>query len=1006
MKPENSFFQNPAIPHVNTEEPRSYYIPFPEHSEVFSLPRESSGRFQLLSGDWTFQFYPNMEAVPDDFFARAYSAPGFSRIPVPSAWQMQGYDRHQYTNTRYPFPFDPPFVPAENPCGVYLKNFEIPENERDSNKYLNFEGVDSCCYVWVNGNFIGYHQVSHCTGEYNITKYIRTGRNRLAVMVLKWCDGSYLEDQDKLRMSGIFRDVYLLYRPRNFIRDYTVRTHLDSSLRKATVQVSFQFLKTEEPVHYKLFSPDGKVLSEDSSKPGPLSLAVENPELWNAEAPRLYTLLFTSCGETIQERFGIRTVEVKNGAVTVNGTEVKLKGVNRHDSDPFHGCAVKREDLLKDFRLMKQHNINAIRTSHYPNAPEFTQLCDEFGFYVIAEADLESHGQEMIYHPTKEDLCFFADDPDYRLSILDRVQKLVTRDKNRACVLFWSLGNESGYGRNFEEAAKWVRAFDPTRLIHYENIDHVAPGSSPDFSLLDVYSRMYPPTDFIRDYFEKSPSKPLLLCEHCHAMGNGPGDLEDYFKLMEQYPGFAGAFVWEWCDHSVFAGKTAEGKDKYLYGGDFGEEPNDGNFCIDGLVTPDRKPSTGLLEYKNVIRPIRAKKSGGAPWEFTFTNHLDFTELGETVEIRYEITRDGETVETGRIPTPDIPPHGSQTIAVKPKQDYRGVVFIRFIYLQATPVGLVPAGLELGFDQFRMSSDNNLYRPLTPQSTTTAPLRLSEDDTSFSVVSPAFRYRFSKKTGLPHEMSAQNHSFLLHPSQFNLWRAPTDNDKYIRKEWEKAGYNCAQPMVYEINAAMKGDEVQIRAKIGLVPVFRQRILTVSALYRIAPSGKLSVSLEAEKNPVFPFLPRFGIRMFLPNSFEALSYFGYGPYESYSDKHQASWQGLFHGTVSSQFVDYIKPQENSSHYGCEYLSLSNPQGAHLVFQGDSRFSFNASHYTQEELTQKLHSFELKASDSTVLCMDYKQSGIGSNSCGPALPKQYQLDEQKFSFSFDVLPVINP
>lgn len=1008
MKIEN-YYQNLNVLHVNTENDRAYYIPFPEHSEISDKLREKSDYFHLLNGIWKFHYYKDVESVAENFFGTDFSANEFDDLPVPSAWQMEGYDSHQYTNMRYPFPFNPPFVPVENPCGAYITEFKVSESKKEYRKYLNFEGIDSCCYVWVNGSFVGYHQVSHCTGEYDITDYVHTGNNRLAVLVLKWCDGSYFEDQDKFRMSGIFRDVYLLYRPQNFIKDYFIRTPFEFPAKSAAVEVTVQFHRKPEPIRYKLFSPDGHLLTEDISSCSHFSIQIENPQLWNAENPLLYTLLLTSCGETIQERVGIRTVKVENGIFTVNGTAVKIKGVNRHDSDPIRGCAVTRDDVLKDLRLMKQHNINAIRTSHYPNIPEFTQFCDEFGFYIIAEADLETHGQEMIYHPTKEDLCYFANDPSYQESILDRVKKLVQRDKNRPCILFWSLGNECGYGPNFEAAAQWVHGFDASRLIHYEHIEHVLPNSSPDFSLLDVTSKMYPPTDFIPDYFEKSqdkPPKPLLLCEYCHAMGNGPGDLEDYFELVYRYNGFAGGLIWEWCDHAVYAGRSEQGKDRYLYGGDFHDEPNDGNFCMDGLVTPDRKASTGLLEYKNVIRPVRAELVSADSGEFIFKNCLDFTDVGDAIRIQYEITCNGEVVEKDELIDLHILPHSSQTVRVSPKQNYNGVVLIRFRYLQKGGTSLIPDKHELGFDQFRLSTPTVLYRTPHHQIRQSEPSDFTETESDITIIGHDFSYSLSKRTGLFCRMVYCGSSLLSQPMQYNLWRAPTDNDQFIRAEWEQAGYDCAKPYVYDTQVERKTEYVLIRVRAGLIPVYRQRILVISSEFRIFRDGRITASMEVDKDPIFPFLPRFGLRLFLPETFENLSYFGYGPYESYPDKHKTSYLGLFHSTAEEEYEEYLKPQENGSHCGCEYLNISDKQGPSITVCSENQFCFNLSHYTQEELTRKRHSFELEKSDETILCIDYKQSGIGSNSCGPELMNQYQLNENHFDFRFTIEPFAIP
>lgn len=569
----------------------------------------------MLSGEWYFKYYEsfadtfkNAFFTDDDENGLDIDENNMSIVEVPAVWQSYGVDKHQYTNIRYPFPYDPPFVPEDNPCGLYIKHFEISDEELRFKSYLNFEGVDSCFYLWVNCEFAGYSQVSHSTSEFDISDLLNEGDNEIAVLVLKWCDGSYLEDQDKLRMSGIFRDVYVLFRPENHLRDYFIKTKLSDNYSHADVKIELDKIG-EVDVACELYDADGVMIAEAEEENGSLNLSLDSPELWSAETPYLYTLLIYAGTEIIPQSLGIDEVKVKNGVVLWNGQKIKIKGVNRHDSDPVTGYTISEEQALRDLTLMKQHNINAIRTSHYPNAPWFLQLCSEMGFYVIAEADLESHGAATCFGGYDLDhYSALAVEPMFKKAILDRSQRSVIRDKNNACIFAWSLGNESGWGENLENAARWVKSYDPSRLLHYENCHVEAYGRKNDTSMLDLYSHMYWPTEKIDEYFSTTAIKtPFIQCEYIHAMGNGPGDISDYMERFWKYDGFVGGFVWEWCDHAVYGGRTPDNRDIYRYGGDNGEFPHDGNFCMDGLVYPDRTPHTGLLEYKQAIRPLSAK---------------------------------------------------------------------------------------------------------------------------------------------------------------------------------------------------------------------------------------------------------------------------------------------------------------------------------------------------------------------------------------------------------------
>lgn len=986
-----TFHENPDVLHVGTCPNRSYYIPYANAEEA---EWGGSSRVRDLNGTWEFKYYPSFSQVFPGGLAGDFAVDEeeMDLIEVPSCWQNWGYDRHQYTNVRYPFPFDPPFVPDENPCGLYVKTFLMEPAELEFRNFLNFEGVDSCFYLWVNGEFTGYSQVSHSTSEFEITDLLHEGENTIAVLVLKWCDGSYLEDQDKLRMSGIFRDVMILSRPQNHIRDFFLHTDLSEDFSSAEVWADLD-LCGEIPVTAELFDADGASLGSCNAQNGKIRFSLEHPVLWNAETPYQYTLLLKTDDEVISQKVGVRKVEVKDGVVLLNGTAIKIFGVNRHDSDPVTGYTISREQAMVDLLLMKQHNINGIRTSHYPNAPWFPQLCSEMGFYMIGESDLESHGgAECMGHYSSDHYSDIALNPLFAKGILDRVQRNVIRDKNNAAILIWSLGNEAGFSESMEDAGRWIKEYDPSRLTHYENVNMEAYGRKNDTSMLDLKSRMYWGVEDIDGYFaEEGSKKPLVLCEFIHAMGNGPGDIEDYMDRIFRYDGFVGGYVWEWCDHAVYGGTTADGREIYRYGGDFGEFPHDNNFCMDGLVYPDRTPHTGLLEYKNCIRPVRASWKDKNSGEILLRNILDFTNLKDVCQISYEVQQNGETILSGQIETPDIPPHETAAISLG-HQDVQGVSTVLLHYTAKEDTPFYEAGHELGFDQLILCEEELPSAELYP-----GEIDLQEDGTKIYLSSPAFSYVFNKSTGLFDSMVKNNTQILAKPIEFNLWRAPTDNDQYIRQKWENCGYDRTTVKVYETHADMEEGNAVIRCKLGIAAIYIKRFLLVEAKWIIDSKGTVKASLACEKEPEFPFFPRFGLRLFLPEGYQTAEYFGYGPLESYEDKHKASYLGIFSDRVENLHEDYIKPQENGSHWGCRYVTLSDGCAA-LTVSSQKPFSFNASRYTQEELTAKKHNYEIHKSPYSVLCIDYRMSGVGSNSCGPELLPQYRMDETSFTFNF--------
>ena len=1005
------FYEDLNVMHDKTMSARAYYIPASVRMNDLVEYRERSDRFQLLNGEWKFRYYSSIYDVTESFYEKGYDVSGFDQVTVPGVWQMDGYDTHQYTNIRYPFPFDPPYVPQDIPCGAYVHNFEYHREKKAPKAFLNFEGVDSCFYVWVNGAYAGYSQVPHATSEFDVTDLLNEGENTLAVLVLKWCDGSYLEDQDKFRMSGIFRDVYLLKRPEKTIRDYYITTDVEKD--SVVVKLDMHF---SEPVETKVTIEDkyGAVVARgEAAENGVLELTVLNPVLWNAENPYLYQVILTMPDEVIVDRIGFRTIEIKDKVVYFNGEKIKFRGVNRHDSDPETGFVINARQIKKDLMLMKQHNFNAIRSSHYPNAPYFYQMCDEYGFMVIDEADIEAHGPFMLYRKEDTDQNRFqhwnekiADDPAWEKAIVDRVRLMVQRDKNRPSIIMWSMGNESAYGCNFEKALAWTKKFDPDRITQYESARYRNYDITYDYENLDLYSRMYPSLQEIEDYLKNDGSKPFLLVEYCHSMGNGPGDFEDYFQMIHKDDRMCGGFVWEWCDHAIAHGTAENGKTRYYYGGDHGEAIHDGNFCMDGLVYPDRTPHTGLLEYKNVYRPVRVVSYDQKNGQIVLHNYMDFDNLKDYVDISYEMTQDGLTVEKGKLANVVAAPHSDAEVELKLQVPNTGKVYLKLIYRLKKQMPLLEQGYELGFDEMKLANEDDRNRQAVKwmeQEKAIGTIHVKENDRQIVLQAKDFTYVLDKRTGLFEDMQFAGRSYMNHPMELNIWRAPTDNDMYIKQEWKKAHYDAAYTRAYRIEVLQNKHGVLIMEHVAVVADTVQKILDVEMTWKINEDGKIEAVIEAVKDKEFPDLPRFGIRMFLNKKMDEITYFGMGPQESYRDKHQASCHGLFRSKVAQMHEDYIRPQENGSHYDCDYVELTNGQCG-IAAVSKNPFSFNASVYTQEELERVSHNYELKESDSIVFCMDYAMNGIGSNSCGPDVLDKYRFAEEAFQFQFELIPFV--
>ena len=1005
------YYENLSVLHENTMPARAYYIPASKRMDNLVEHREESDRMQLLNGTWKFQYFNSIYDIQDSFFEKNYDTENFDEIQVPSVWQMAGYDTHQYTNIRYPFPFDPPYVPQDIPCGAYVHTFEYSRDEKAPKSFLNFEGVDSCFYVWINGSYIGYSQVSHMTSEFDVTDVLQDGTNTVAVLVMKWCDGSYLEDQDKFRMSGIFRDVYILKRPKQAISDYHIKTRIEDMLAKVEIEMKFY-----SPLNVKISIEDrnGAVVALGSiAEEGTAVLEIASPELWNTENPYLYKLILETENEVIVDHIALRKVEIKDQVIYLNGQKIKFRGVNRHDSDPVTGFTISLEQITTDLTLMKQHNFNAIRSSHYPNAPFFYEMCDKYGFMVIDEADIEAHGPFMIYRKEDTDYNRFkrwnekiADDPVWEEAIVDRVKLMVERDKNRFCIVMWSMGNESAYGCNFEKALEWTKNYDPDRITQYESARYRNYDETYDYSNLDVYSRMYPALSEIQEYLDKDGSKPFLLVEYCHSMGNGPGDFEDYFQMIQDNDKMCGGFVWEWCDHAIAHGTAENGKTIYAYGGDHGEEIHDGNFCMDGLVYPDRTVHTGLLEYKNVYRPVRVVSYDKESGELVLHNYMDFDDLKDYMKISYELTQDGLVISKDILSEFSVVPHGEGKTNLKISVPENGKCYLKLIYHLKKELPLLDEDHILGFDEIEVSKDDakcKLAEKWMQKTATDSELQVNEDDTQIHIKGREFAYTIDRRTALFTEMKFAGREYLNHPMELNIWRAPTDNDMYIKAEWKKAHYDKAYTRAYTTEVVQGKHGVKIVSHASVVAETVQKILDVTITWKIDASGKIDADIEATKDGEFPDLPRFGVRMFLDKKLADIRYFGMGPQESYRDKHQAASHGLYRANVGDLHEDYIRPQENGSHYDCEYVELNNSRYG-IVASAEKAFSFNASYYTQEELEKKTHNYELIESDSVVFCVDYALNGIGSNSCGPVVLEQYRFDDVLFRFQFTLIPYV--
>lgn len=925
----------------NRKAQRSYYIP------------SGVAEYELLNGVWNFKYFTRDIDVPNEITA-------WDKIKVPSCWQTEGYDICNYSNINYPYPCDPPYVPDDNPCGVYERNFNIKDTS--GKHYFVLEGVSSCAFVYVNGVEVGFTQGSHLQAEFDITDYIKTGENLLRVKVLKWCCGSYLEDQDFFRMNGIFRDCYLLHRPDDHISDIHVYT------KKDTV-----FVETDKNCKISLFNAEN-VLIASNDNACKAEFKVENPIYWNAEKPYLYTVVAEYNGEVITQKIGIRDIAVSSKyELLINGVSVKLHGVNHHDTHPNNGWYQTDEELRSELLVMKKLNINCVRTSHYPPTPSFLEMCDELGFYVILETDIETHGilrrfANVDYRYDVESSDWLCVKPEWKDEFMERMKRAVLRDRNHCSIIMWSTGNESGYGPNHAEMVKWLRSLNDGRLAHCEDASRKG-----DIDASDVYSRMYLPLGELEAAAtDDKIDRPVFLCEYSHAMGNGPGDVWYYEQLFDKYPKLIGGCIWEWADHTVIDENGVP-----RYGGDFeGEIVNDGNFCVDGLVFSDRSLKAGSLEAKSAFQPLKAELNGKA---LTLTNRYDFTNLSECKFV-YKIEADGEVLAENEISL-DIKPHESATIEIADvKADCKYGAFVNcFLYKNGELIAQTQNELETVKEAISFESKASDYTE-------------GEYDIVFS--GEGYKYTFSKYYGTFTSIVINGKEQIAGPVRLTTWRAPTDNDRNIKLFW--GSYNIWQGENFDISATkIYSCEINnglITVKGSMSGISRQPYMQFTNTYFVNALGSIKADFNGSVRENVVYMPRFGYEVKLADQDSEFKYFGYGPCESYCDMHHGSSLGMYESKASEEYVAYPYPQEHGNHFGTRMLKVQD-----MCFVAEQPFECNLSQYNSTNLSNANHTDEITKDSNTNLRIDYKVSGIGSNSCGPTLEKRFQLCEKEISFS---------
>lgn len=937
--------------HVGCEEPRAYYIPYADLQSALAGERDRSAFFQNLCGEWDFRFYDCFEDAAEVFPEGELDR----KMTVPYCWQVsgqEGLDEPVYSNLKYPFPLDPPHVPQANPCGHYRRTVTVDKSFMDGDNYLVFEGVGAGFYVYVNGTFVGYSQVSHCMSEFDVTAMLCEGENTVDVLVVKWSTGSYLEDQDYFRLSGIFREVYLLHRKKNHLRDIFIRQSVSEDLHSATL--SFE---TDAEGTCTLLDKDGRTVCEGTLGE---TLTVGNPTLWNCEVPTTYTLLVQSAGEVIPFQIALRRIDVKNAVIYLNGVKVKAYGINRHDSDPETGYAVSVEKMRRDLVLLKQASCNCIRTSHYPNDPRFVDMAEKMGFMLVDEADLETHGMGFEYRDTWDwtRWSMLSTEDEWTESYVDRARRLFERDKNHGCVVLWSLGNESGCGRNHRAMRQYIKSRDPEALVHYENAHlefKAVPVGECFVDISDVESRMYSSLEYTEQYLRNRPKKPFFFCEYVCSMTTG--DIHAHIDLVDKYDALFGACVWEFCDHAVAIQKP-DGTTAYRIGGDFGYGTGDTVGCIDGMVFPDRTPRPGYFDMKQAYVPFSVQLRDGKLFVY---NRRFFTDLSDT-RITWKLTCDGKTVQTGELPALSIAPRTEQEVAFALPALPEGECFLTFFIATAEQTDWAPKGFELGFAQCKLSEGTPKVCPKT------AAPKLTKRGRTITIASEKATYYFDTAFGHITQIVCGETELLTEPTHIEFWKAHPYNGDGIAKERRSASMERITQQTYNTTVTETDEAVVVTCPVSFGGASVVPVLRGTLCYTFTGDGAVTVRLTAEKRTLAPKLARLAFALSMKPQFEQMRYYGAGPLESYPDRHKACYIDTFETTVTDNFVHYIRPFENGAHWGTRTAAVTDEQGAGLRFSAEKPFIFGATHYTPYALESTKHDDELVPDAETHVYLD--------------------------------------
>ena len=944
-----------------------------------------------LNGEWDFKYVDAPELSPEGF-EQSGACEGWDKIDVPSVWQLRGYDKMHYTDVLYPFPVNPPHVPDENPTGIYKKTVVLDEQWMEKDTVLKFHGVDSAFDVWVNGNHVGFGKVSRLPSEFDITEFVKTGENDITVRVYKWSDGTYLEDQDMWWLSGIYRDVELINEEKNAVLDLRVNGTLDDSYKNGFFTAGITMKQAGTNLGWKL-SYKGKTVLEGElvSEGKDICIEAEIPEVhtWTAETPELYEFTVMTENQEATVRCGFRKIEIKDKNFRVNNQVILLNGVNHHDYNPREGRRVTREQMESDIRLMKQYNINAVRCSHYPANEYFYDLCDEYGLYVIDEADLECHGFEWV-----ENYTWITDDETWKDAYVDRSVRMVKRDRNHPSIIMWSMGNESAFGCNFRSAAEAIRELDDTRLVHYEG----------DFEaeVTDVYSTMYTRLKGLKEIaeYQIKGDKPHVMCEYGHAMGNGPGGLKAYQDMYRKYKRLQGGFLWEWYDHGIYT----EEKDKkyYKYGGNYGDFPTNGNFCIDGILMPDRTPSPGMEEYKQIIAPVEITAVEGSMNKLQIRNYYDFLNL-DTTTLYWEVKAEDQTIQDGIVEGLSVAPHEGKIIALpitafelQENTDY----YLNLTVCQKEERNYAPAGYEIKKVQIPMQIRKDGFSVRE----TADKLQVTERQGGLTVENSRVTAKFSTVFGKLISFGKDGKEYLTEGPRMNVYRATIDNDMYKKEDWMNK-YFIQKPVeeTEYVSCLKEDDKVIVRIGTFFSCYNQSWGFECDYTYTVYSCGQMKVEIQGkavQRGKLEPvFLPRIGVIMKGNKNFQKTMWYGMGPGESYVDSKAASIMGIYENTVDGMMTDYVFPQENGHHEQVKWFRIGDGKDG-LLCKMEEKLGLNLANYTDESLEKAQHPFEIEKADDVIIHLDYRQSGLGSNSCGEEQLEENKVKLQDFAMAFTV------